>query len=424
MTFVKRLSTSLIASLFSFTQLFAVTGTAYVLYEGIPARIGSIVLPAGINGVTKTLGAGSQAQNFAISPDDTTIYIASFGDGNIYPYNIATKTIGTPITVGGSPTDIAITPDGLFALVTDAANNLLLVVDLTLKSVINSVASPGSPNRVAITPDGTQALVVEPQQELVRAFDITNIAVPSFTALIFCGSQPTDIAINSIGTTAYVTNSADNSISAITISPGFNFSSSTFPVGTSPESVAFSPDGLLAYVATNNSMILVFEAQSNTLLQQIPTGDPSNANNLYVSSDGLTLFVPSLFAEALLTIDTTTLAVTTFPLANILPSDVFFLPSVVPPPGPTPAPTGFTGNSIRNKSEVQVDNINELSWDAEPDITEFLLFRNGVLIAALPSTATSYSDHNRNRDNHDTYTLFAVGTNGTSPGVTFTFLFE
>jgi hypothetical protein len=78
------------------------------------------------------------------------------------------------------------------------------------------------------------------------------------------------------------------------------------------------------------------------------------------------------------------------------------------------APTQFLGTTIRNEFLTQTDVIHRLTWIAstDPDITHYLLQRNGDFLAEIPASGPlEYNDHHR-KDAVDTYTLVAVNSLG------------
>lgn len=82
------------------------------------------------------------------------------------------------------------------------------------------------------------------------------------------------------------------------------------------------------------------------------------------------------------------------------------------PPAP---PTNLVGETIKNTFLTQKDRIHLLSWQPSPDaaVAYYQVYRNGVLIAAIPSTGPfEYADHNRNKRVADTYVIVAVGLDG------------
>ncbi len=84
-------------------------------------------------------------------------------------------------------------------------------------------------------------------------------------------------------------------------------------------------------------------------------------------------------------------------------------------PAPTP-PTGITGRVCKNNFAMQSDRVHIISWDAstDPTVVSYYVYRNGVLIGIVPSTGPlTFYDHNRRKGSPDTYSVYAVNSEGT-----------
>ena len=81
---------------------------------------------------------------------------------------------------------------------------------------------------------------------------------------------------------------------------------------------------------------------------------------------------------------------------------------------PSPA-TGFVGTRCKNKFLAQTEYVNILTWNpsSDPAVVKYLLFRNGTLIATVPASGPlKFIDHDRPKNQVDTYTLIAVDAFG------------
>lgn len=84
------------------------------------------------------------------------------------------------------------------------------------------------------------------------------------------------------------------------------------PVGVHPQAVSLSPDGTTVYVSNFGSTVSVIDLVTNTVTRTIPTaGDPGE---VVVSPDGNWVYVTNRTTRVVSKINTSTGAVTTFPL--------------------------------------------------------------------------------------------------------------
>lgn len=223
--------------------------------------------------ITKTFATGSGPEFPAISPDGTSVYVPNYVDGtvtivskskiepvvNVYgngPDSILFRPDGQYAYVSGSfynsdyfvyaiytpkpyaynpPIDVnqpiygeAITPDGATIYLAEINNIDLLdtATNVITGSIFLGETPPfpiqlGSP---AVTPDGKFLLVpvnaletssgaIVPGNYAISINTATNAVTGSFTV----GNGPAAIAINHVGTYAYVTNSVDGTVSVIDI---------------------------------------------------------------------------------------------------------------------------------------------------------------------------------------------------------------
>lgn len=116
---------------------------------------------------------------------------------------------------------------------------------------------------------------------------------------------PWAVAVRDDGLT-YVTEIADNLVGITSTSAQVILG--TIPVGGTPTGIAFSPDGLRAYVANQDGTINVIDVSQAQVIATISTGGPS-AFSVQVSPDGSQVFVGNN-DNTLLVIDAGTLQIT------------------------------------------------------------------------------------------------------------------
>ena len=164
------------------------------------------------------------------------------------------------------------------------------------------------PSWVAFAPDGTTAYVANYDDDTVSVIDTaTNATKVGFSAGITVGDGPTGVAFSPDGTTAYVANWFDDTVSVINTTT--NTVTSTITVGDGPALVAVSPDGTTAYVTnTKDDTVSVINTTTNTVTSTITVGD--NPLGLAVSPDGTTAYVTNWLDDNVSVINTTTNTVT------------------------------------------------------------------------------------------------------------------
>jgi len=138
-------------------------------------------------------------------------------------------------------------------------------------------------------------------QDALRAITNTFVKVPvilpsnplsSTVATITVGTSPNEIVITPNGLYAYVTNQVSNNVSVIDVTT--NTVVATVAVGTSPAWVAITPNGQYAYVANYGSNnVSVIDISTNTVVATVAVGTfpwavavTPNGQYAYVTSYG------------------------------------------------------------------------------------------------------------------------------------------
>ena len=68
-----------------------------------------------------------------------------------------------------------------------------------------------------------------------------------------------------------------------------------------------------------------------------------------------------------------------------------------------------------------IDYFNQVTWhaSASPNISKYLIFRNGTFVTSVPNGTLQYIDHNRFQGEQDTYGIAAVDNTGLQSPVVF-----
>ncbi len=122
----------------------------------------------------------------------------------------------------------------------------------------------------------------------VTVFDtVTSTIIGSPIAV---GTTPLSVAITPDGSRVYVTNNSSNSVSVIDTTTNSVIATIT-GVGTLPNTIAIAPNGKKAYVSSPaNNSVSVIDIESNTVIgTPIPTG--VNPSAIVISPDGTRAFV-------------------------------------------------------------------------------------------------------------------------------------
>jgi DNA-binding beta-propeller fold protein YncE len=269
-------------------------------------------------------GALEEASGVAVSPDGTSVYVASYYDNSISVFNRAangaltgagciskTALPGCTTSSGGlgGASGVAVSPDGRNVYVTGALDNSVSIFDraqngaLTdagciTKAAMGSCATAGSgvaldtPNGVAVSPDGTNVYVGAFTDNAISVFNrdtngaLTGAGCISKAALPGCNTNgggaldgAEGVAVSPDGMSVYVPTYYDAAISSFTraangaLTGAGCISEASLAGCTTPGGgvaldhgygVAVSPDGTSVYVAAlGDSGISIFNRAAN-----------------------------------------------------------------------------------------------------------------------------------------------------------------
>ena len=189
-------------------------------------------------------------QTFQVAPDGRWLYTTSRTSTALYAVDLLNKAVGYQVDFGPGtrPTGIAITPDSSRVFVTDPAKNSIYSVDpnsQTFRTILDPGIQPGLPG---ITPDGQNLFVPNFASNDVFVLDImTETPVTTMTGV----PSPTEVSFNPMGTLGFVINSPSGANGSLwTFDPGSFMSLGTTPLGSRPQSIAWSPGGTFMHIAT------------------------------------------------------------------------------------------------------------------------------------------------------------------------------
>jgi len=301
-------------------------------YAYVANNYSNTVSPYNINATSGVLTSSGAVEPTGFGPSSVAVdaagkfaYVTNQTSASVTAYSIASGVLAalpdvdsgtagtqTSIPTGSTPTAIKIHPSGNFAYVVNQGNNSVSAYRLDAASGVARIDSDGGtagnqtsvparsgPISIAIHPEGGYAYVANAASGDISVYSIDTIS-GAFTAIdangpsnqgtlyyvnLGIGTTPYSVAVSPDGKHLYVANGAGGAsgvfhydIGAIG-SPDEGALTSSIPTtvaaGTSPRAVAIHPSGLYAYVVNSGSSdISGFDIAGNGVLTLMPDIDP------------------------------------------------------------------------------------------------------------------------------------------------------
>ena len=166
---------------------------------------------------------------------------------------------------------------------------------------VGTVGSAADPSSIAVTPDGTSVYVANSSNDTVSQYDVAanGTLTPKTPATIRTGRAPLGIAVNPDGKSVYVVDSHDDTVSQYDIGPGGVLSPTipaTVATGGNPTAIAVSPDGKHVYITDfccESTVSQYSVGAGDTLTPETPatvrTG--TNPDGIVVAPNGMSAYV-------------------------------------------------------------------------------------------------------------------------------------
>lgn len=198
----------------------------------------------------RKIPAGSDPEQFCLSPDGSKIFIANEDVGATTILDAATGKVVTFVPVSREPEGVGVSPDGGFFYVTcETAGDVFVIDAKTYKKIGHMVVHP-RPRSVAFLPDGSRAFI---PSESVGELNVINTTNQTLLKVITLpkGSRPMTVKVSPDGRRVYASTGRGGTVCVVDARTYDVLN--TIPVGKRPWGIAFSPDGKYLFSANGPS---------------------------------------------------------------------------------------------------------------------------------------------------------------------------
>jgi YVTN family beta-propeller protein len=198
----------------------------------------------------RKIPAGSDPEQFAVSPDGSRIYIANEDVGVATILDAATGKVITFVPVGREPEGVGLSPDGKFFYVTCETAGDVFAVDARTCKVVGHLQVHPRPRSVAFLPDGSRAFIPSESVGELNVIDTTHHTLLKVISLPK-GSRPMTVKVSPDGKKIYASTGRAGTVCVVDANTWQVLNS--IPVGQRPWGIALSPDGKHLFSANGPS---------------------------------------------------------------------------------------------------------------------------------------------------------------------------
>lgn len=212
---------------------------------------GIAIVDAATHKVVQVLHAGSDPEQFALSPDGSKLFVANEDAATMSVVDVKSGAVVGRVPVGREPEGVGITPDGRWVLVTNESDNSVSIIDTGTLKIVKSVQVGKRPRDVAFTPDGRTAYVSGEFDASVYRMAVPQGAPVERVLQLRKEARPMAVVLDSSRGRLYVSTGRGGTVAVI--DSASHKLLAEVPVGTRPWGIALSQDGRWLYTANGPS---------------------------------------------------------------------------------------------------------------------------------------------------------------------------
>jgi YVTN family beta-propeller protein len=232
---------------------------------------GIAVVDLGTMQFVRKLPAGSDPEEFTVTPDGKRLVISNEDVATASFLNIASQKVETIVPVTREPEGVVLSPDGKQVYVTCEAGGEVFVIDSEKRNVIGKFVVGGRPRWVAFLPDNSRAYVPSESAGQIHQVDTKEFKVLN-TLRLPPGYRPMKLAMSAEGKKLYASTGRAGLIAIV--DPQTMQLTKSIKVGARPWGIALSPDGKLLFVANGPSNDLsIVDLEHETELRRVKAGE-------------------------------------------------------------------------------------------------------------------------------------------------------
>jgi YVTN family beta-propeller protein len=227
------------------------------------------------NKLVRMLKAGSDPENFDVSPDGKTIYVSNEDASGVSFVDVASGELTKTIKTGEEPEGVKVNLDGKLVYSTNEEDGTVSVIDTVAGTLVKTFKVGRRPRNIVFMPDGAHGYVNAENDSGIVLFDPLKYKQiqpikPGTPGEI----KPMFLLLSPDAAKLYVSTGRGHKV--FIVGTATNQPTGSFEVGQRPWGMAFSPDAKLLYTANGPSNdVSVVDLATQTVTRKIKaSGSP------------------------------------------------------------------------------------------------------------------------------------------------------
>jgi YVTN family beta-propeller protein len=284
------------------------------------------VIDVATNKAYTTIVTGKQPHHVLGTPDGKEIWVTLYGENRLQLFDAKTLKEIASVDVGASNDDLTFDPSGKRLYVSLGNTDEVAVVDVPGRKLLNKVKVGKTPHGVKVTPDGKYLLVTNTADNTISLITLQKEPAEVEIA-IKAGVNPFEVIVTDDNATAYVSNFLGDSISVVDLNERKTVAS--IRTGKKPAMLALQngTNGQAQQIwaaNTGSAELWLIDGATRKLVTRVPVGKGTHG---VVTTPSGKLFVTNAEDNTVSVVDAAKQEVlTTIPVGNT-PNGLTYLPN-------------------------------------------------------------------------------------------------
>jgi YVTN family beta-propeller protein len=236
---------------------------------------GIAVVDTAARKVIEVLQAGSDPEQFGMSPDGKRLFVANEDVATTSVVDVDSGEVIERITVGREPEGVAADPNGSWVLVTSESDNSVAVIDTRTLRVVKSVRVGQRPRDAAFTSDGAAAYVSGELDASLYRMSVPGGEPVERVLQLRKEARPMAVVLDEPRHRLYLSTGRGGTIAVVDVEGAGSKPTlvAEIPVGARPWGIALSDDGRWLYTANGPSNdVSVVDTSTLRVVKRIAAG--------------------------------------------------------------------------------------------------------------------------------------------------------